>query len=75
MSIICLWLPNSCLLPVPKYEIQGVLTNIQWLANGVVLYVIDDGTGLLDCLHFEYDQNTFLICNHSWVSPQQQFLI
>lgn len=56
-GVLCLRLPNECLIPVSKCEIHGVITNIQRQAHGAVLYLIDDGTGLLDCLHFENDEN------------------
>lgn len=56
-GVLCLRLPNDCLIPVSKCEIQGIITNIQLQAHGAVLYLIDDGTGLLDCLHFESDED------------------
>jgi len=56
--------PSSCStttttsihIPVSKCEIQGVITNIQRQSKGVLLYLIDDGTGFIDCL--DYDTNS-----------------
>ena len=43
------------LVSVSRCEIQGVVVNVQRKSHGVVLYLIDDGTGFIDCLDYEED--------------------
>ena len=37
-------------IPVSKCELQGVIVNAERRSNGSCLYLLDDGTGLVDCL-------------------------
>ena len=49
---------TSIPIPVSKCEIQGVIMNIQRQSKGVLLYLIDDGTGLMDCLDYDTNSDT-----------------
>jgi hypothetical protein len=37
-------------IPVSKCTLVGVVVNVDHKSNGSILYLIDDGTGLMDCL-------------------------
>jgi len=37
-------------IPVSKCELQGVILNAELRSNGSCLYLLDDGTGVVDCL-------------------------
>lgn len=42
---------RSCrFIPVSKCTLMGVVVNVDRKSNGSTLYLIDDGTGLIDCL-------------------------
>jgi hypothetical protein len=42
----------SKILPITKVTLIGTIVCAERRSNGSVLYVIDDGTGLVDCLHW-----------------------
>lgn len=37
-------------IPVSKCELQGVIVNAERRSNGACLYLLDDGTGVVDCI-------------------------
>ena len=39
-------------IPVSKCTLVGVVVNVDHKSNGSILYLIDDGTGLMDCLQW-----------------------
>jgi hypothetical protein len=41
---------NVRFIPVSKCELQGVIVNAERKSNGSCLYVLDDGTGVVDCI-------------------------
>jgi hypothetical protein len=43
---------STKLLPVSKCTLLGVIVNVDRKSNGSVLYLVDDGTGMVDCLHW-----------------------
>jgi len=40
------------LIPVSKCNIVGVIVNVERKPNGSILYLVDDGTGMVDCLRW-----------------------
>ena len=50
-GIDCIRTPAK-LLPVSKCTLVGVIVNVDRKSNGSVLYLVDDGTGMVDCLHW-----------------------
>lgn len=50
-GIDCLVLKDEArFIPVSKCELQGVIVNVDRKSNGSCLYLLDDGTGIVDCL-------------------------
>lgn len=43
---------NRKFIPVSKCTLVGVIVNVERKANGSTLYVLDDGTGMVDCLQW-----------------------
>jgi hypothetical protein len=39
-------------IPVSKCELHGVIVNMDRRSNGSFLYLLDDGTGVVDCLYW-----------------------
>lgn len=44
-------------IPISKCKLVGTIVCSERRANGCILYVIDDGTGLVDCLHWDNDND------------------
>ena len=44
-------------IPVSKCELMGRIVNIERRSNGAIFYLLDDGTGLVDCLAWEDDHD------------------
>lgn len=50
-GIDCLVVKNQArFIPVSKCELQGAIVNAERRSNGSCLYLLDDGTGVVDCL-------------------------
>ena len=48
-------------VPVSRCDVQGVIVNVERRA-GSTLYLLDDGTGLLDCIRWEnYDDDVYTL--------------
>jgi hypothetical protein len=47
------------MIPMNKCEIVGVLQYVQYKSNGLITMVLDDGTGLIDCTHWQDDDDEF----------------
>jgi hypothetical protein len=45
------------LIPVSKCQLVGILVNIKINSNGSTLYVLDDGTGMIDCMAWTNEGN------------------
>lgn len=43
---------NLKFVPVSKCTLVGMIVNVERKANGSILYVLDDGTGMVDCLQW-----------------------
>ena len=43
---------SSKIVPISKCQLVGIVVCVERKPNGSVIYVIDDGTGLIDCLHY-----------------------
>ena len=43
---------ESRFIPVSKCELQGVIVNMDRRSNGSFLYLLDDGTDVIDCLYW-----------------------
>ena len=41
------------LLPVSRCELCGLIVNLEYRSNGAVFILLDDGTGLVDCISWE----------------------
>lgn len=39
-------------IPVSKCELQGVIVNVERKSNGSCIYLLDDGTGVVDCVYW-----------------------
>ena len=69
-------LRNAKFVPIQKCCLVGFIVNVTVKSNGSVLYVLDDGTGLIDCIDWNYqgnhdesllllgDNGNFKSCNH-----------
>lgn len=49
--------PLYKVIPISKCKLVGTIVCVERKGNGSTLYVIDDGTGLMDCLHWEQDDD------------------
>jgi hypothetical protein len=54
-GIDCIVLPGVNFIPVTKCCLAGVIVHVDRKSNGSVLYLLDDGTGLMDCLVWAND--------------------
>ena len=75
-EVSTLKLGDAKFVPIQKCCLVGFIVNVTVKSNGSVLYVLDDGTGLIDCIDWNYqgnhdeslfllgDNDTFTSCNH-----------
>ena len=45
------------IIPMTKCEIVGIVQYIHYKANGSSVMIIDDGTGLIDCIYWDDDES------------------
>jgi hypothetical protein len=46
-------------IPISKCKLVGTIVYSERKSNGCVNYVVDDGTGLIDCLHWDAENDDF----------------
>ena len=50
-------------IPISKCEIVGILQYVQYKSNNSVIMIIDDGTGLMDCIYWNNNDDNDEILN------------
>lgn len=49
--------PSLRVIPISKCKLYGTIVYSKRKSNGCVQYVLDDGTGVIDCLHWDTEQD------------------
>ena len=57
---------TQIIIPITRCELVGIIVNITNRSNGAIMYLLDDGTGFMDCLTWRNDDP-----NDPYHLPQQ----